>query len=367
MTNDLEGNMIAGTWGGNIYRNVNNEWSLINEGMDVAFIWGIEVTEFGYIFVATEKGIYVNEGDDEWTLVGLEEYDVRDIVFDSNGYLYAGTWGGGVFKSEDNGTSWTEINDGLVNLAINSLAVTSDDVLFAATFGTGIAKYEGTSWIQLENSYAVVWTLAVSSDDVVYAGTYGDGLHSSGDNGTTWTKASNLPAVYIYSLLFDASDNLYVSSWTAGVYVAASASSGTPSASFQSVGLGGAGVSSVFVDPDNSTLYAGTKDGQIFEYNANATDVEDVNELPAEYALEQNYPNPFNPTTNIKFSVVDAGRYTLKIYNILGEEVATLINEQLNPGNYTAMFEASRLSSGIYIYQLSGSNVNIVKKMMLLK
>ena len=366
IANDINGNMIAGTWGGKIYRNVDGEWTLINEGMDVAFIWSIKVTDFGYIYVATEKGVYLNTGDDTWTLVGLSDYDVRDIIFDSHGYLYAGTWGGGVFKSIDNGTTWTEMNDGLVNLAINSLAVNSDDVLFAATFGTGIARFEGTSWTQLANSYAVVWTVAVSEDDILYAGTYGDGLQYSTDLGETWTKAnSSLPAMYIYSLIFDASNNLYVSSWTAGIYVAASSGSG--SASFQSVGLGGAGVSSVFIDPANSKLYAGTKDGQIYSYNANATGVENTDALPTEYALEQNYPNPFNPTTNIKFSIVDAGRYMLKVYNILGQEVATLVNGELNPGNQVVTFDASRLASGIYIYQLSGNNINLVKKMMLMK
>ena len=89
--------------------------------------------------------------------------------------------------------------------------------------------------------------------------------------------------------------------------------------------------------------------------------------LNTDYILNQNYPNPFNPTTNIKFSIVDAGRYMLKVYNILGQEVATLMNDQLNPGNHIVTFDASKLASGIYIYQLSGNNINLVKKMLLMK
>ena len=85
------------------------------------------------------------------------------------------------------------------------------------------------------------------------------------------------------------------------------------------------------------------------------------------YKLYQNYPNPFNPTTNIKFSVAKAGLVTLKVYDVLGREVATLVNENLVSGNYTATFDASKLASGTYIYQLTTDGVRLSKKMILLK
>lgn len=91
------------------------------------------------------------------------------------------------------------------------------------------------------------------------------------------------------------------------------------------------------------------------------------NSVPAEYKLLQNYPNPFNPSTIIKFSVPARGSYTLKVYNVLGQEVAQLFNGLANAGNYQATFDASTLSSGVYFYTLSGENVNITKKMMLVK
>lgn len=89
--------------------------------------------------------------------------------------------------------------------------------------------------------------------------------------------------------------------------------------------------------------------------------------LPTKMELQQNYPNPFNPSTQIAFSVVKSGNYTLKVFNMLGQEVATLANRYFSQGSYTETFNASKLSSGIYIYQLTGSNVNLVRKMMLLK
>ncbi len=88
---------------------------------------------------------------------------------------------------------------------------------------------------------------------------------------------------------------------------------------------------------------------------------------PTSYKLSQNYPNPFNPSTTIDFSIAKAGHFTLNIYNVLGQKVATLINSNLSTGNHKVTFDASKLASGLYIYQLKGNEVNLTKKMMLLK
>ena len=85
------------------------------------------------------------------------------------------------------------------------------------------------------------------------------------------------------------------------------------------------------------------------------------------YALDQNYPNPFNPSTEIRFSVVNPGMVTLTVYDLLGKEVATLVNEELTNGQYTVSFDASKLASGTYVYRLTAGATQISKKMMLLK
>jgi len=99
------------------------------------------------------------------------------------------------------------------------------------------------------------------------------------------------------------------------------------------------------------------------------TDVyENPNGLPLTFSLEQNYPNPFNPTTNIKYEIAEHGIYSIKIFNILGQEVYTLIdNKQLNAGVHSVKFNAADLSSGVYFYSLIGNGINITKKMMLMK
>jgi hypothetical protein len=89
--------------------------------------------------------------------------------------------------------------------------------------------------------------------------------------------------------------------------------------------------------------------------------------VPLAFALNQNYPNPFNPTTKISYSVPTTGLVTLKVYNITGEEVATLVNEVKAPGNYNIDFNASKLASGVYFYKMTSNNFMQVKKLSLLK
>ncbi|NUM63025.1 MAG: T9SS type A sorting domain-containing protein, partial [Ignavibacteriaceae bacterium] len=90
-------------------------------------------------------------------------------------------------------------------------------------------------------------------------------------------------------------------------------------------------------------------------------------ELPLEYSLDQNYPNPFNPTTTIKYSVAEDGFVKLAVYNLLGEEVATIVNNVQKAGRYEINFNASRLSSGVYIYRIETPHYNSSKKLMLMK
>jgi len=89
--------------------------------------------------------------------------------------------------------------------------------------------------------------------------------------------------------------------------------------------------------------------------------------LPTEFRLEQNYPNPFNPETRIRYQVSSISPVTLKIYDILGNEVTTLVNEQKEPGYYEVDFNAVSFASGVYIYRLQAENYISTKKMMVLK
>lgn len=98
------------------------------------------------------------------------------------------------------------------------------------------------------------------------------------------------------------------------------------------------------------------------------TGVEDPNTIPDEFSLKQNYPNPFNPSTKISFDLPEAARVTIKVFNTIGQLVATVAsNELLNAGSYERTFDASGLPTGIYIYQLNSDKFNAYKKMLMIK
>jgi hypothetical protein len=97
------------------------------------------------------------------------------------------------------------------------------------------------------------------------------------------------------------------------------------------------------------------------------SDVVNVFLFPADYSLTQNYPNPFNPSTMIKFSLGKTGFTTLKLYDVLGKEVATLVNGELEAGQHEVTFDASSLPSGTYFYTLTSGSFAETRKMMFLK
>lgn len=368
ITNDANGNMIVGTVGGKIFRSTDNgvSWTQINTTMYVGFIWSL-VVKNNKVFAATEQGVFVsNDNGASWILTSLTGKDVRTLGKANDGSLYAGTWGFGIYKSQDDGMTWTEVNNGLTNLAIHALAVDSYGSVYAGTFGEGIFKSQngGSSWTKLNIGYDFIWSLAVTSTNRLVAGTYGSGVIYSTDLGQTWTpNNNNLPSTFIYSISVDANDNVYVSTWGGGVFVLANNAPG-----WSPMGLSGFGVSSLFITSSSSNVYAGTSSGYIYvtEGFNGTTSVQD-NTIPTEFELFQNYPNPFNPTTTIQFNIPVAEKITLKIYNTLGEEVRTLIDEIVEAGNHKIMFDATGLSSGVYIYRIQSQTKAISKKLVLLK
>jgi hypothetical protein len=117
---------------------------------------------------------------------------------------------------------------------------------------------------------------------------------------------------------------------------------------------------------------SGIISGFLTNYSLLITDVKDEQEIiPTVYKLNQNYPNPFNPSTIINYQIPEEGFVTLKIYDILGKEVKTLVNENKPAGNYNIHFDASSasggLASGIYIYRLTAGSFISTKKMTMIK
>ena len=100
-----------------------------------------------------------------------------------------------------------------------------------------------------------------------------------------------------------------------------------------------------------------------------ATSMEDEDNklIPDNYSLSQNHPNPFNPTTKIKYGLPEAGLVTIRVYDVLGNEVAILVNDRMEEGRYEVTLDASSLSSGVYIYHMRVNDFIDAKKMILLR
>lgn len=89
--------------------------------------------------------------------------------------------------------------------------------------------------------------------------------------------------------------------------------------------------------------------------------------IPDNYSLSQNYPNPFNPVTNIKFDIPKSGLVKITVYDLLGREVTSLVNQQMQPGSYSVDWDASNYPSGVYFYRIETETFTDSKKMILLK
>ncbi len=385
MATDNEGVMYAGTWGGNIYKSANEgaEWTNINDGMEVGYIWSIAIDNSnGNIWAATEKGLYLSESNgDSWSLNALANNDVRAVITDGAGHVYAGVWGAGVFEKSAISNEFTELNEGLTINAVHALAINSLGDLYAGTFGGGVYKLLNgtTEWISTETPAQHIWALGVTSQDDIFAGSYGEGIFGLYAGDESWFNLSNdLPNQYVYSITVDQSDNVYLTTWNGGVQKLAGSGSDNSNVkggnSIQSViwepiGMDGFGVSTLIVNHVTSALFAGTNNGQIFKKADAPTKIENEVELPTEFGLEQNFPNPFNPSTVIKYSLPVSEHVTLRLYDILGNEIALLINEVREAGvhNFNLSVDNYKLTSGVYLYRLQAGKFVQTKKMILLK
>ena len=118
---------------------------------------------------------------------------------------------------------------------------------------------------------------------------------------------------------------------------------------------------------ENAEVTLPAWDYKVYEIGSGITRVENEEAFPEEFTLSQNYPNPFNPSTTIQFSLPQHAFVTLKVFDLLGREVATLLDEEMRAGLYTKTFNAKNLSSGIYFYSLCSEGFTQTKKLMIIK
>jgi hypothetical protein len=185
-------------------------------------------------------------------------------------------------------------------------------------------------------------------------------LQVSSNGGSSWTPYTSFPSSPT-SLVINAIGDVYMSH-PGGV-------SRLHNGTWQLLNSGLASTNIQVLKIDSvGYLYAVDGGGSIYRTSDGTTSVEEpIAGHPATFSLHQNYPNPFNPATNIKFQIPISSFVTLRVFDLLGREVATLVNEEMRPGSYERTFDASGLSSGIYFYRLRAGSFVETKKLVVLK
>jgi hypothetical protein len=206
-----------------------------------------------------------------------------------------------------------------------------------------------------------IYFLSVHGSDL-FAGTYNKVFRST-DNGTNWTEVTNGLNGTLRSFAASGT-NLFVCT-TTGIFISSdNGSIWTPVMS----GLLNSFVNDLAICGTN--LFAATAGAGVWKrpLSEMITDVENTqHHIPTRFALGQNYPNPFNPTTTITFSIGTYSYTSLRVYDVLGREVATITSGELPAGSYTKQWNASSLPSGIYFYCLQVGSLTETKKLVLLK
>jgi len=392
------------------------------------------------IFVGTHQGIFYSKNNGiAWTkIMNCDTSDwssspshLAIMSNESNAMnLFVGNnWYGGLLRLTENGTNWV-VDTLITNISVHVMAVKEND-LFVGTSGNGIlhSTDSSLSWAQLNSGLTDINIRALAIVGAnLFAGTWESGVFTSTNNGLSWTE-SNLgfppihgcvygcPYVHDFAIIgsdtFAGTNNgvwrcsllemvpVEFTSFSAsanGKEVTLSWSTATEvnnqgfevqrkfgSNDFVTIGsIKGHGTTT---SPNNYSYVDKLVDPGKYFYRLKQIDFggtfEYSNEIEVEvrsvdkYTLEQNYPNPFNPTTRISWQSPVSSRQVLKVFDVLGNEVATLVNEEKEAGNYEIEFNAEKLSSGVssrggyasgvYFYQLRAGNFTDTKKMILLR
>jgi photosystem II stability/assembly factor-like uncharacterized protein len=384
--NDLfiEGNnfYVSSTQGG-FYRSTDAgaAWTAINTNLTGDALRAYQIVKIETnLWAATVDGVYksTNNGD-TWVkksngmVIGGGANNLFAFsVYLNNGNLYSGTHAG-LYRSTDGGENWVITNVNIQHTNIHSFAF-HNNILFAGrdAINTPIlykSTDNGLSWttISIWNNFPLGVICFWNEPGKLFAGT-GHGMWLSTNNGANWeTRSDGLGSdPYVSSLVKTGSTMIGTLKFGgSGVYKTTNDGVNwtdiTDNLPFLST------IDRILIH--DNTVYIATSNGV---WKRPLSDIVtgvtiSGSTIPREYKLEQNYPNPFNPATNFEFRIADFGFVTLKVYDMQGKEIRTIVSENLKAGVYKASFDGSRLSSGVYYYELTAGNFKETRKMLLVK
>jgi photosystem II stability/assembly factor-like uncharacterized protein len=322
----------SGGYSGVILRSTDNgyNWGLIFMGSYDTTVTQVNVNIDATVYAIINGKLYksTNNGDD-WEIKQIvsENEQVNIIYFNSTGIIFVRTTNGH-FRSSDNGETWEQLNS--IPEGLNIFGITQADEIYATASDSGYYRSTnlGDSWKFLSKGTGrTINAFASNSIGYLFISIFSLGVFRSTDNGIIWQEVDS--------------------------------------------GLDSSNVNALIVTNDDYLL-AGTSWKGVYRSVSITTSIENYfTKIPAAYKLEQNYPNPFNPTTHIRYSINKRQFVSLKVYDVLGKEVITLVKEEKEPGIYEVEFstfsEVNNFSSGIYFYQLETDSFTETKKMILLR
>ena len=354
-------------------------WNPINNGLPTSLILSLAV-DGAKIIVGTNSGEVYSSNDTGkyWNKLGcgLPGTGIYSLVV-SEASVFAGVWWHGIFRLNKNDSVWTQCANGIpVDITVECLTL-SGSRIFAGTHRGGIffSDNNGASWdtanIGLPPSATIRAIMPIGGN--IFAGSYWQGLFVSSDNGACWTKFVNgIPADLSVGTIAVSGNNIFVGTYDHGVIFSTDMginwndfSDGFPLTgySFAVVALS---INSGNIIAGAETYFPSLAEGLWQRPLGSLLSVRE-DAAPSNFFLNQNYPNPFNPITSVSYSLPQASFVTFKIYNILGEEIATLINEQQAGGIHQLKFDGSQFGSGTYIYRITAGKFAQAKKMVIIK
>ncbi|MBM4157429.1 MAG: T9SS type A sorting domain-containing protein [Ignavibacteria bacterium] len=361
----ISGNYILAGMGNFINYTTNNgvNWYQSNLGY-CTYSFATSGNE-GYAGVSNAGVYHSSNNGQNWDTTGLRNKTVYAVAINSQNYIFAGTFGTTpLYISTNNGQSWAATNLSTNAGTVWAITINGNNI-YTGTNGLGLCLSinNGANWTEHLFNESVVYSISISGSNI-FAGTHDHGIYRSTNNGTNWAITS-LNFVSVRSLT------------TYGNYIFAGTDSGFYVSTNNGVnwtqkneGLGIIGnkrINSLLIA--NNYIFAATQTAAVWRRNlSDIIGIQKISEnVPEFYSLGQNYPNPFNSMTNFKFQMLNSGMAKIIVYDILGKEVITLVNEKLAPGTYEIRFDGGNLSSGIYFYRMTAGNFVQTKKMLMIK